>query len=65
MEAVKSLCSDMGDWLSSPFKRDMPISQLLLIFVLFLIVAFIVYDMLRILKSWMDAATEVAVDAVS
>lgn len=65
MEAVKGLYSDMGNWLSKPFRQDMPISQLLLIGVLFLIVAFIVWDMLRILKSWMDAATEVAVEAVS
>jgi len=65
MEAVKGLYSDMGNWLSSPFKKDMPISQLLLIFVLFIIVAFIVFDMLRILKSWMEAATEVAAEAVS
>jgi hypothetical protein len=65
MDAIKSLYSDMGGWLSQPFKREMPISQLLLIFVLFLIVAFIVFDMLRILKSWMDAATEVVVETVS
>lgn len=65
MEAIKSLYSDMGDWLSAPFKRDMPIGQLLLIFVLFLIVAFIVYDMLRILKAWMEAATEAAIEAAT
>lgn len=65
MEAIKSLYQDMGGWLSSPFKKDMPISQLLLIFVLFLIVAFIVFDMLRILKSWMEVAADAAVDAVT
>jgi len=65
MDAVTNLVDNAGDWLSHPFKKDMPISQLLLIFILFLIVAFIVFDMLRILKSWMDTVTEVAVDAVT
>lgn len=56
---------EMGDWLSQPFKRDMPISQLLLIFILFLIVAFIVFDMLRILKAWSETAVETVVEAVT
>ena len=65
MDAIKGLYQDMGDWLTQPFRRDMPISQLLLIFVLFLIVAFIVYDALRILKAWMEAAGDAAADAVT
>lgn len=65
MEALKSLYQEMGDWLSHPFKRDMPISQLLLIFVIFVIVALIVYDGVRILKSWMEAAAETVVDTVT
>lgn len=55
----------MGDWLSQPFKKDMPISQLLLIFILFLIVAFIVFDMLRILKAWSETAVDTVVETVT
>lgn len=62
---LSNLYGDMGDWLSSPFKKDMPIGQLLLIFVLFFIVAFIVYDMLRILKSWMETTAESVVEIAS
>ena len=63
--SLKQTAQDMGDWLSQPFRRDMPISQLLLIFVLFLIVAFIVFDMLRILKSWSEATVEAVAEAVT
>ena len=65
MEGFSTLYGDMKDWLSRPFSRDMPISQILLVFILFLIVAFIVYDMLAILKSWMESATEVVSEAIS
>lgn len=65
MEGIKSMYQEMSDWLSSPFRRDMPIGQLLLIFVLFCIAAFIVFDMMRILKTWVDGAAEVIADTVS
>lgn len=59
------MAQEMGDWLSQPFKKDMPISQLLLIFILFLIVAFIVFDMLRILKAWSETAVDTVVETVT
>jgi hypothetical protein len=65
VEAIGNLYREMRDWLSKPFTEDMPISRLLLIFILFLIVAFIVWDALRILKDWTENATEAVVDAVT
>lgn len=65
MEALRDLYQEMSDWLSSPFKKDMPIGQLLLIFVLFLIVAFIVWDALKILQDFMKETTETVIDAVT
>ena len=65
MDWFKTLYQDAEGWLTHPFKKDMSVGQLLLIFVLFLIVAFIVFDMLRILKAWMDSATEAAVEAIT
>ena len=62
---LKETAQEMGDWLSQPFKRDMPISQLLLIFILFIIVAFIVFDMLRILQAWSAVAVETVAEAVT
>ncbi len=63
--SLKQTAQEMGDWLSQPFRRDMPISQLLLIFILFIIVAFIVFDMLRILQSWSAVAVEAVAEAVT
>lgn len=63
--SLQETAQEMGGWLSQPFKRDMPISQLLLIFILFLIVAFIVFDMLRILKAWSTVAVETVAEAVT
>lgn len=65
MDTIKGLYQDMADWLTHPFKRDMSIGQLLLIFVLFIIVAFIVFDSLRILKSWMDAAVDTTASTIN
>lgn len=65
MEAIGNLYREMGDWLSKPFTEDMPISRLLLIFILFLIVAFVVWDALRILKDWTENAVETVSSAAS
>ena len=65
MDAIKAMFQDVGDWVTIPFKRDIPISRLVLIIILFIIAGFIIFDGLRILKSWMEAATDVAVDAVT
>lgn len=61
----KGMFQEMGDWLSRPLREDMSVSQLLLIFGLLIVVAFVVFDMLRILKSWSDATVEVVADAVT
>ena len=65
MDSIKAMFQDVGDWITIPFKKNMPISRLVLITILFIIAAFIVFDGLRILKSWMEAATDVAADAVT
>jgi len=65
MDSIKAMFQDVGDWVTLPFKEGIPISRLVLIIILFAIAAFIVFDALRILKSWMEAATDVAVDAVT
>lgn len=52
MGAVATILGDVKESLSKPLREDMPLSQILLVFVLFFIVAYIVYDMLTILKQW-------------
>lgn len=64
MDSIKQLFSEMWDWISKPFKEDLPVPQLALVVVLFIIAAFILYDGLRILKSWMDTAAD-AVEAAA
>jgi hypothetical protein len=64
MDQIQSMFSDMWDWLSSPFRKDLPISQLALIIVVYVIIAFILYDSVKILGQWMAQAGEVAADIV-
>lgn len=43
----------MGNTVLKPWREEMPLKDLVLWAVVFAIVAFVVYDMLRILASWM------------
>lgn len=43
----------LGNTISKPWREEMPLKDLVLWAVVFAIVAFVVYDMLRILSSWM------------
>lgn len=61
MEQFEQLCSDMWDWLSSPFRRNIPVSQLALILVIWLVIAIALYDGVKILGNWMaDHAADLA-----
>lgn len=60
MDNVSQMMSDMWDWLSSPFRKDISISQLALVIVVYLILAFILYDSVKILGQWMKHAAEAA-----
>lgn len=56
---------DVAEWVTHPFKKDMSIGHLLLFIVLFAIIAFVVFDMLRILKSWMASTTEAVAETIA
>ncbi len=58
-----SAYNDAKDWLSKPFTKDMSFASLFLILVLFIIAAFIAYDAIRILQSWMKNAADAVLDA--
>lgn len=51
---INGMFQEMGDWLSHPMKKDMPMAQILLLFVLFVVIAYIVYDAINILKEGMS-----------
>lgn len=46
------MLNDIKDWLSRPFSEDMPMGELLLWFVIFLVVAFVVWDTHQIIKGF-------------
>lgn len=65
MEQLNSMFSDMWDWLSSPFRKDLPLPQLALVIVVYVILAFVLYDSVKILGQWMKQAGETASEIVS
>ena len=58
MENISQMFSDMWDWLSSPFRKDLPLPQLALVIVVYIILAFVLYDSVKILGQWMKQAAE-------
>lgn len=58
MGELKAMLQEMAGWLRKPFSTDMPIGQILLLFVLFIVVAHIVTDGLRVLSAWTIQAAE-------
>lgn len=48
--------SDITGSITRPYRKEVPLTDLLLYMGLFLILAWIAYDMLRILSTWMASA---------
>ncbi len=65
MQQFTAMYQQMMGWLSKPLREDIPVYKLFLVFLLFIIVAYIVFDMLRILKAWSELAVDAASAAVS
>jgi hypothetical protein len=65
MDSIKSLFQDMGDMFTHPFKNEYSIVRVLLALVLFSILAYIMWDMLKLLKSWSEVAIEAVADAAA
>ncbi len=58
---MREFIGEVKEGLQKPLRPDMPISTLLLIFVLFLVVAFVVFDTLKLIQQWAaQAASAVA-----
>lgn len=64
MEAVTSLFSSVGNWLTHPLRTDYPVWKLMLIFALFLIVAAAIIDNLYIVKDIAESTVETIAEAV-
>ena len=62
MDNITQMFSDMWDWLSSPFRKDLPLPQLALVIVVYIILAFVLYDSVKILGQWMKQAAETATE---
>jgi len=58
MSEISQMFSDMWDWLSSPFRKDLPLPQLALVIVVYIILAFVLYDSVKILGQWMKQAAD-------
>jgi hypothetical protein len=63
MGDISTMFGEMWDWLSSPFKKSLPLPQLALVIVAYVIIAFILYDGVKILGQWMKQAAETATEA--
>lgn len=63
MEDIKTMFGEIWGWLKKPFTEQMSLPRLALWIVLFILAAFILYDGLRILKSWMATAAEAVAEA--
>jgi len=50
LESISGLFSSIGNWFTHPLRNDYPVWKLMLIFTLFIIVAFMIIDNLRVLK---------------
>ncbi len=50
--------NDLIGSVKRPFTKEMPLSSLLLFIALFLILAWVAYDGLRILSSWVASAAQ-------
>lgn len=53
---MREFVGEVKDSLNKPLRPDMPVSTLLLIFVLFLVVGFIVFDTLKLIQQWATQA---------
>lgn len=58
MDDVSNMFGDMWGWLSSPFRKDIPPSQLALVIVVYLVIAVILYDSVKILGGWLKGDFE-------
>jgi hypothetical protein len=59
-----AMFKEFGDWMTYPFRQNMSIPKLVLFIVLFLVVAYVIHDSLRILKAWTLTAVETVSEAV-
>lgn len=64
MNELETMFSNMWEWLSSPFRKDLPLPQLALVIIAYVIIAFILYDSVKILGQWMKQAGEAAAEIV-
>lgn len=65
MEYITSLFSDLGNWLTHPLRTDYPVWKMMLIFTLFVVVAWWIIDNLYVLRDLTEEIVETAADAVS
>jgi len=65
LNSIGSLFSDMGNWLTHPMRNDYPPWKLMLIFTLFVVVAFWIIDNLYVLKDLSEEIVEGVTDAIS
>ncbi len=57
---MREFVGEFKDGLKRPLSAEMPVSTLLMIFVLFLVVGFIVFDTLKLIQQWAAQAVSAA-----
>lgn len=58
---MKEFVTEFKDGLNKPISRDMPLSKIIMIFILFLVIAFIVFDTLKLIQQWAAQAASQAI----